>query len=132
MTDFAVGQKTVYHRRITAEDIEAFARLTGDYSPIHLSQDYAAKTRFGGRIGHGMLTAALVSAALGMRLPGPGGVYLRQDARFLRPVTMGDTVTIVAEVTAINAEKRRLTLSTECFNQRGEKILTGEAELLVT
>lgn len=132
MSDFAIGQKAVYRRTITVEDIETFGRLIGDYNPLHFNQAYAEKTRFGGRIGHGMLTAALISAALGMKLPGPGGVYLRQDSKFLRPVNPGDTVAVVVEVTAINVERRRLVLRTECFNQRDERIVTGEAELLVT
>ncbi|MHB0885815.1 MAG: alpha/beta fold hydrolase [Bacillota bacterium] len=132
MADFAVGQKAVYRRIIAIEDIETFGRLIGDYNPLHFDQAYAEKTRFGGRIGHGMLTASLISTALGMKLPGPGGVYLRQDAKFLKPVNAGDTVNVVVEVTAVNVERRRLTLRTECFNQRDEEILAGEAEALIT
>jgi len=132
MTDFAVGQRAVYRRPIAIEDIEAFGRLIGDYNPLHFEQAYAERTRFRGRISHGMLTASLISTALGMKLPGPGGVYLRQDADFLRPVVAGDTVTVIVEVTGINVERRRIVLRTECYNQRDEKVLTGEAELLVT
>ncbi len=132
MTDFAVGQKAVYRRIIAIEDIETFGRLIGDYNPLHFDQAYAEKTRFGGRIGHGMLTASLISTALGMKLPGAGGVYLRQDAKFLKPVNAGDTISVVVEVIAVNVERRRLTLRTECFNQRDEKVVAGEAEMLVT
>jgi 3-hydroxybutyryl-CoA dehydratase len=129
--DYAPGQKASLTRTVTQADIEAYARLTGDDNPIHLDEEFAAGSRFGGRIAHGMLTAGLISAVLGTRLPGPGGVYISQTLRFLRPVRPGDTITAVAEVTAYDPGRRRLTLATTCINQQGERVLEGEATILV-
>ena len=98
---------------------------------MHLDAAYAARTRFGERVAHGMLTAGLISAVIGMHLPGPGGIYLNQTLTFTRPVRIGDTITASAEVTAYDPGRRRLTLRTTCTNQRGETVLDGEAVVLV-
>jgi 3-hydroxybutyryl-CoA dehydratase len=119
--DFAELKKV-----ITEEDIYLFAGITGDRNPLHTSHDYASKTRFGERIAHGMLTAGLISAALGMRLPGPGSVSLSQNLEFLAPVKVGDEITARVEVTEVISEKR-LRMRTQCFNQRSELVLDGEA-----
>ncbi|MDR7522759.1 MAG: MaoC family dehydratase [Armatimonadota bacterium] len=118
-------------KTIAEEDIQAFARLTGDYNPLHTDEAFARTTRFGGRIAHGMLTAGLISAVLGMHLPGPGGIYVSQSLHFRRPVRAGDHITAAAEVVAFDASRRRLTIRTTCTNQRGEVVLDGEAILLV-
>lgn len=128
---FAPGQKAAVTRTITAADIETFARLTGDFNPLHLDEAYAARTRFGERVAHGMLTAGLISAVIGMHLPGPGGVYVSQTLKFARPVRIGDAITASAEVVAYDPDRRRLTLRTTCTNQRGETVLDGEAVVLV-
>jgi acyl dehydratase len=117
---------------VTADEIEMFARASGDTNPVHLDATYAATTRFGRRIAHGMLTASYISAVLGTQFPGPGTVYLKQDLSFLQPVYLGDTITIKVIVTGYDAEKGILTLETDCYNQRGAKVLTGEAACLVT
>ncbi|WIG58420.1 MAG: hypothetical protein OJF49_001166 [Ktedonobacterales bacterium] len=122
-----VGARAARTRTITANDIARFAELSDDHNPIHLDDAYAACSPFGRRIAHGMLTGALVSAVLGNDLPGPGAIYLAQSFRFLRPVYIGDTITASVEVTAIRAEKRLVTLSTDCVNQHGEPVLSGEA-----
>ena len=105
--------------------------MTGDKNPVHLDDAYARTTRFGGRIAHGMLTAGLISAVLGTKLPGPGAIYLNQTLKFTAPVRIGDTITATAEVTAYREDKRIVTLKTDCTNQRGELVLTGEAVLLM-
>lgn len=128
---FATGQHAAITRTITASDIETFAHLTGDLNPLHLDEGYAARTRFRGRVAHGILTAGLISAVLGMHLPGPGGIYLSQTLRFTRPVRIGDAITASAEVIAYYPDRRRLTLRTTCTNQRGETVLDGEAVVLV-
>ncbi len=128
---FTPGQKAAITRTISEADIEAYAHLTGDLNPLHMDPEFASTSRFGERIAHGMLTAGLISAVLGMHLPGPGGIYLSQTLTFLRPVRIGDTITATAEVTAYDAERRRLRLRTSCVNQRGEAVLDGEAVLLV-
>ena len=128
---FSPGEQASVTKTITAADVEAFADLTGDRNPLHVDEAFAARSRFGGRIAHGLLTAGLLSTVLGMRLPGPGGIYVSQTLRFRRPVYIGDAVTATAEVVAYDADRRRLTLKTTCTNQRGETVLDGEAVLLV-
>lgn len=128
---FTPGQKAAVTRTISQADVEAYAHLTGDLNPLHMDPEFASASRFGGRIAHGMLTAGLISAVLGMYLPGPGGIYLSQTLTFLKPVRIGDTITATAEVTAYDAERRRLRLRTSCLNQRDDVVLDGEAVLLV-
>ena len=128
---FTVGEKASLSKTMSESDVETFARLTGDVNPVHVDEAYAKTTRFGGRIAHGMLTAGLISAVLGTRLPGPGGIYLNQTLKFTAPVRMGDTITATAEVTAYREDKRIVTLKTDCTNQRGELVLTGEAVIMM-
>ena len=129
--DFVVGQRATITRTVSADDIAAFARLSGDYNPLHTDEEFARRSRFGGRIAHGLLTASLLSTVLGMHLPGPGGIYLSQTLRFLKPVRIGDVLTAAAEVTVFDPERRRLTLRTTCTNQHTEAVLEGEAVMLV-
>lgn len=131
MKTFSPGQTATWTKTITEADVAAFAGISGDFNPLHVDREYAARSRFGERIAHGILTAGLISAVLGMRLPGPGGIYLSQRLAFLKPVRFGDTITAQAEVLRWEAERRVLTLRTTCTNQRGELVLDGEAVLLV-
>jgi acyl dehydratase len=128
---FAVGEKASVVHSVTEDDVAAFGRLTGDYNPVHFDDEYARTTRFGGRIAHGLLTAGFISAVLGTKLPGPGAIYLGQSFKFTAPVRIGDTITASVEVIAFREDKRIVTLKTDCTNQRGEVVLTGEAVLLV-
>jgi len=114
-------------RTITENDIVRFADVSGDHNPLHLDAAYAAQTLFGERVAHGMLTASMISALLGNDLPGPGTIYLGQTLKFLGAVHIGDTVTASVEVIAVRENKRRLTLRTDCINQDGAVVLTGEA-----
>jgi 3-hydroxybutyryl-CoA dehydratase len=129
--DLSLGQTAVVSETITESHINRFADLSGDRNPLHLDADWAAKTRFGGRIAHGALTAGLVSRVLGMELPGTGAVYLSQTCKFLGPVRPGDTIEAKAEVVHLDAARRRVRLRTTCTNQRGEPILDGEALMLI-
>lgn len=131
MAEFTSGQKASLTKRISEADVYAFAGITGDYNPLHVDAEFARGSRFGERIAHGILTAGLISAVLGMRLPGPGGVYLSQSLKFLKPVRFGDTITATAEVASYRSDKRILTLRTSCTNQRGETVAEGESVLLV-
>lgn len=126
-----VGQKASFARTITETDLLTFAGLSGDFNPLHVDAEYAANTRFGQRIAHGLLTASLLLGLLGMRLPGPGSIYLGQTLRFLKPVFIGDTITATAEVLSFTEAKGMVTLRTECHNQRGEKVLEGEATMMI-
>ncbi|MBA3343278.1 MAG: MaoC family dehydratase [Gemmatimonadaceae bacterium] len=127
----AVGDTAELSRTITAREVELFAEATGDNNPVHLDDEVAARSQFGGRIAHGMLTAGIVSAAIASRLPGPGAIYLGQTLRFTRPVRIGDTVNVRLEVLEIIAAKRRVRLATVCTNQHGESVLEGEATVMV-
>jgi 3-hydroxybutyryl-CoA dehydratase len=123
----AIGTRAERTRTITEADIVDFAEVSGDHNPLHLDPHYAAQTPFGGRIAHGFLTASIISAILGMELPGPGSIYLGQTLKFLAPVHVGDTVTAGVEVIALREDKRIVTLRTDCIIQDGTLVLTGEA-----
>jgi len=129
--DLAVGQVASVETEVTERDVVLFADITGDRNPVHLDAAAAARSRFGGRIAHGMLTASYVSAVLGMRLPGPGTVYLEQNLRFLKPVPLGTMVTAEVEVLELFPEKRRVRLATRCRNEAGDLVLDGSATVLV-
>lgn len=122
-----VGQKAVIVKTITAADIEQYSALTGDTNPIHTDEAFAKKTRFGEPIAQGMLSASVISACIGSRLPGPGTIYLTQELKFLRPVKIGDTVIARIEVTELQTEKNRVRLRTTLHNQRGEQVIEGSA-----
>jgi len=127
-----IGDRAEFEKTVTAQDVELFAQVSGDTNPLHRDPDYAAKTRFGECIAHGMLTAGFISAVLGTKLaPDCCAVYLSQTLRFLRPVKIGDTVKAVAEVKGIELEKRIFTIETNCFNQNGEAVVKGEAVILL-
>ena len=127
-----VGDKATFSKTVSEADVVSFAEITGDSNPLHLDEAYAAKTRFKGRIAHGMLSAGFISAALGTKLaPNATVVYLSQQLRFQRPVKIGDTVTATCEVTAVQPERRFVTVKTDCVNQAGEEIVTGEALVLL-
>ena len=126
-----LGDSASISKTITDADIQAFADVTGDHNPIHLDDEYAAKTRFGSRIAHGMLSASLISAVLANELPGAGSVYLSQTLKFVKPVFPGDTVTARVTVTGIRDDKPIVKLETVCLNQRDETVLQGEATVLV-
>ena len=115
---------------ITDETIRTFADVTGDNNPVHLDDEYAAGTRFGRRIAHGMIAAGLISATLANDLPGPGTVYLNQTLKFKLPVYPGDTVTATVEVLSVRPDKPIVTLSTVCTNQKDEVVLVGEAVVM--
>jgi 3-hydroxybutyryl-CoA dehydratase len=126
-----VGDAAEVSKTIADEDVRAFAELTGDRNPVHLDEAYAATTRFGRRIAHGMLGASLISAVLANELPGRGTVYLSQTLRFTAPVFLGDTVTARVTVKGVRGDKPVVTLETVCTNQRGERVVVGEAVVLV-
>ncbi|MBN8746217.1 Phosphate acetyltransferase [Xylophilus ampelinus] len=128
--EIAVGDSASIQRTLTAQDIQLFAVLSGDVNPQHLDAEFAASTRFHGVIAHGMWGGALISAVLGTRLPGPGTVYLAQSLKFLRPVRVGDTLTVAVTVAARDEAKKRLTLACTCVNQAGEAVIEGEATVL--
>ncbi|MDQ2081886.1 MaoC family dehydratase [Xanthobacteraceae bacterium Astr-EGSB] len=113
-------------KTVMDSDVVGFARLSGDDNPIHLCETYAAGSRFGERIAHGLYTASLISAVLGTRLPGPGAVYRSQTLAFHAPVRIGDVVTITVEVVELVAQGRKVRLACEAAVD-GRVVLDGEA-----
>jgi acyl dehydratase len=127
----SIGETAARTRTITADLVAAFADLSDDRNPVHLDEAYAAATPFKGRIAHGMIAGMLISAVLGNDLPGPGSIYLGQTLSFRAPVYIGDAITARVTVIAVRADKRIVTLATECVSQRGEVVVTGEAAIKV-
>jgi 3-hydroxybutyryl-CoA dehydratase len=124
-----IGTEASLSRTITEDDIFLFALVSGDHNPLHLDATYAERSFFGKRIAHGFLIGSLISAVLGNDLPGPGSVYLGQTLRFLAPIHIGDTVTVTVKVVALREDKRIVTLHTQCTNQHGTLVLSGEATI---
>ena len=128
--DLELGMSAAVSRTVSEADILMFAGVSGDTNPVHLDQEFAASTMFGGRIAHGMLSAGLISAVFGTRLPGPGCIYLSQNLKFKAPVKIGDTVVARVTVKELKTEKRRAVFSTVC-TVGATVVLDGEAELLI-
>ena len=127
--DLEIGMVRYLRKEVTDRDIELFAEVSTDRNPVHLDEDYAQETIFGGRIAHGMLTAGLISAVIGEQLPGHGTVYLGQTLKFMAPVRPGDIVYAEVKVIAIDHAKRRVTLETHCA-VGDTVVLKGEAVVL--
>ncbi|MGW8193725.1 MAG: MaoC family dehydratase [Desulforhopalus sp.] len=125
--EISLGDSAQFAKTVTEADVILFAGVTGDLNPAHIDESYAEGTHFKTRIAHGMLAAGFISAVLGMKLPGPGAIYLHQSLDFLAPVLIGDTITAVVEVIEKNDAKKRVRLKTTCVNQKGTTVLTGEA-----
>lgn len=128
--DLAVGMRETIRKKVENEDVIGFAELSGDHNPIHLSEHFARKTRFGGRIVHGLYTASLISAVIGTRLPGPGSVYISQTLNFRGPVMIGDDIDVSVEVVELVEKGRRVRLA--CKASVGSAVvLDGEGLLSV-
>jgi 3-hydroxybutyryl-CoA dehydratase len=128
--DLYVGQTATLAKTITDADVLMYAAVSLDTNPIHFDEEAARRSRFGNRIAHGMLSAGLISALLGTRLPGPGTIYLKQSLTFRAPVRIGDTVQATVEITDLNLPKKRATLRTRCMVKE-ELVIDGEACVLV-
>ncbi len=124
------GMEVSYSQTITDADVKAFAGISGDNNPVHMSDEYAEKSRFKKRIAHGLMSASYFSALFGTKIPGEGCVYVSQSLQFKRPVFLGDTVTATIIVTNIDLEKRRVFFRTLC-KVRNKIVIDGEAELYV-
>jgi len=128
--DLHTGMRESLMKAVMDSDVVGFARLSGDDNPLHLCDIYAADTRFGQRIAHGLYTASLISAVLGTRLPGPGAVYRSQTLNFHGPVKIGDVVEVVVEVVELTAKGRIVGLHCEA-RVDGRLVLDGEAVVSV-
>ena len=130
LEDLSVGMSASFQRTVTDADIVAFAGVSGDTNPVHLSDEFAEPTMFKGRIAHGMLSASYLSTLIGTKLPGPGCIYMSQTLRFTAPVRPGDTVTATVTVADINTDKKRVTLDCVC-SVKGDPVIKGEALIMV-
>ena len=128
--EIQVGMMRSYSQTITDADVKAFAGLSGDNNPVHMSDEYAEKSQFKKRIAHGMISSSFFSALFGKELPGEGCVYVGQNLKFLRPVYLNDTVTAEVTVTKKDETKRRVFFKTICY-VGGKKVIVGDAELYV-
>lgn len=130
MDKLEVGMSAQFSKTITEGDVYGFAGITGDFNPAHINKEYAEKSQFGERIAHGMLSAGLISAVIGMQLPGPGTIYLSQSLKFTMPVHIGDTITSIVTVSELLHQKNRAILETVCVNQDGKKVMDGSAVVM--
>jgi 3-hydroxybutyryl-CoA dehydratase len=128
--EISIGQTASYSKLVEEKDIQLFAAVSGDVNPVHLDAQFAATTQFKERIAHGMLTGAVISAALALELPGPGTIYLGQSLRFRLPVKIGDEITVQLEVTEKRDDKGFVTLDCKAVNQRGKVVASGTAEVM--
>ena len=121
-------------KEVTRENIEQFAEITGDKNPLHMDDEFARQTQFGGRIAHGMYSASLISAVIGMRMPGPGAVYLGQTLNFKAPVHFGDVLVAQATVAKVvtKTKFKVVTIDTKVTNQNGTVVTAGQAPVIPT
>lgn len=129
-SELKIGDSASLTRTLTEEDIKIFAIMSGDVNPAHVDEEFASESRFKKVIAHGMWSGTLISTVLGTMLPGPGTIYLGQSLRFVRPVGVGDTITVAVQVAEMQDEKHRLKLDCTVTNQNGEKVVTGVAEVI--
>ncbi len=128
---YVIGTKQQYSKSFSFEDVNAFAKLTGDVNPIHINREAAAESIFKQVVVHGMLTSALFSTIFGTIYPGKGTIYLGQTLKFVKPVFLDEVIVAEVELTALVEEKRIGTFSTRCTNAKGEVVIVGEAKLLM-
>jgi 3-hydroxybutyryl-CoA dehydratase len=129
-SDIQVGDQGTYSKTIRDEDIRRFAEITGDFNPVHVDEEFARNSLFGGRIAHGFLTGALISTVFGTILPGPNTIYLSQELNFKAPVKIGDTITAECEVLEKKDAKKILKFKTQVKNQAGKVVLDGQATVM--
>jgi acyl dehydratase len=129
---FIIGEEATIKKVITKEDIKEFSKITGDTNPVHVNEAYASKSFFGKPIAHGMLTASLISAVLGTKVPGPGAIYMRQSLNFKAPVFPQDEITAKVKVIGWDEVTGRIKLETLAINQDGKIVLHGDAELVMS
>ncbi|HAX99259.1 MAG TPA: enoyl-CoA hydratase [Candidatus Atribacteria bacterium] len=129
--DLKIGDKSVFEKTITEADVFAFAGISGDFNPLHVSEKFAKNSIFKGRIAHGLLSAALIDYTL-TDLVGLGGIHISQSCRFKAPVKIGDSITVESVVVDLHDEKKRLKISSTLKNQNEVVVLIGEAEVMLS
>ena len=130
LEDLSIGMFAETSMVVSADKIETFAELTGDYNPIHMDAEYAATTPFGRRIAHGALSASLISAILGNDLPGPGAIFTELNMRFRKPAFIDDEIVAHAEVVEIKEKYGLVKMKVSC-SVNGKIIIRGTASVMV-
>ncbi len=128
--DIEIGEKAYFSKTLSETDLHLFCGISGDFNPLHVDKMYSSKSLFKERVVHGLLVASLISNVLGMRLPGPGTVYVSQNLKFRAPAYVGDTITVMIEILEKIPEKKHLIVKTTCMNQEERIVIDGEAEVL--
>ena len=130
---FAIGDKAHFTKTITVQDVQDFARISGDSQPVHIDNAYASRTRFKTQIAHGVISIGLISAVLGVKMARPEYtlIFLGSNIQFLGPVHLNDTITAECEVVCIRNDKPIVTLSCKCINQHNNEVSTGEVTIFV-
>jgi 3-oxoacyl-[acyl-carrier protein] reductase len=126
-----IGDQATLVHKISQEDVQAFADLTGDFNPLHMDEEYARKTEFKKPVVHGMLSASFISTIIGTLLPGKGSLWLSQSLEFLGPVYINDEITLIAEVKQKSLSTKLIVLKISVFNQKSLKIIEGESKVKV-
>lgn len=126
--ELQVGDRAYFAKTLTESDMMLFAGITGDLNPLPIDEEFARRTRFGGRIAHGMLTASFISTILGMKLPGFGSVLHRLKVRFVAPVRLGTTIEVCVELTEVRPEDNRIAFQATVIDQNGRTVLQGSGE----
>jgi len=126
---YKIGDQAEMTKRFGDEDLLGYVRATNDSNPIHCTDEHTV-SRFKGKIVHGMLVGGLISAVLGTKLPGHGTIYVSQTMKFIKPVYVNESVMARVEVTGIDENRKRLSLATTCYNEKGEMVLQGEAVVI--
>jgi len=127
INDIELGESASYSKTFTEEDVVAFAKISGDFNPVHLNEEYAKTTMFKSRIVHGALVSSLFSTVFAAQCPGYGCIYFRQDSKFIAPVYLNDTITATVKVIEIQLEKGRVIFDTIAKNQKGDTVVVGSA-----
>jgi len=128
--ELTIGQSATFTKACTEETIKTFAIASGDNNPVHLDEEFASQTQFGGRIAHGLWTGSLISAAVATRLPGPGSIYLGQSLKFRRPVKIGDELTVTLTIESKKEKNHSVEISCDVKNQTGKSVVTGTADIM--
>ena len=133
--DYKVGDSAKFTKKITEEDVMKFAEVSGDYNPIHVNPEFAKTQMFGKQVAHGIISAGLISAVMGVELFGPGILYGEQTVRFIKPVFFDDDLTAVATVkekfTKKDGKLKFIKCDTKVYNQNDELVTDGEGVVLV-
>ena len=130
INELEIGESASASKTITEGDVGLYAGITGDFNPVHINDEYAKTTRFGGRIAHGGLIEGLIAPVLGMKLPGPGTIAIERTVRFKAPAKIGDTITASATVAEKILEKNIVMMKVEWKNQRGDMVMEGTMKVM--